>query len=372
MASKGSRTGSRRRSKTRRVLITGAAGSVGALAVEEALEAGWLVRATDRPGAAQPPEHANLEWVEADLTHADVFPALVEGVAAVVHTAAWVDIRVPFEAQAAINLHAVRHLYAAAEAANVSTLVHFSTGSLYAASDVPLVEEAPLMPTSGYELSKLLAEDFLRSRRGSGPVVNMLRPALIYGPRGRVLMNPMATVPVLLSRLDGWVPGLRGGPRTNMLHARDGARAALFLVEQPQEDCAVFNVAAPQAETMGAYIATVLRLGGVRPAGLELPFPRGLLRLAEPFISYHALFDATNAGLGWVWSWFRKHHGLDPGGLAPRVDMESLPYMAGDAVFDTSRLPALGFEYRYPDFAAGWQDSLDWYREHRWLPAQAA
>jgi len=342
------------------------------LAVEEALAAGWLVRGSDRPGAPRPAEHGNLEWVEADLTRPDVYAGLVEGVDALVHTAAWVDIRAPFDKQAAINLCAVRLLYAAAEEAGLSTFVHFSTGSLYAPATVPLVEEAPLMPTSGYELAKLLAEDFLRSKQGAGPVVNILRPALIYGPRGKVLLNPLATIPVLLGGLDGWMPGVAGGPRTNMLHCRDGARAALFLIEQPQEDCATFNVAAPEAATMGDYMGAVMRLGGVRPAGVTLPFPRAAIRAAEPFISYHSLFDATNAGLRWIWSLVRRRHGLDPRGLVPRVDMEALPYMAGDAVFDTSRLPALGFEYRYPDFESGWQDAIDWYREHGWLPSAAA
>lgn len=352
------------------ILVTGAGGSVGALIVEEALARGYRVRATDRPDAPALSPAARLTWVSADLAQREALPPLVEGVAGIIHTAAWVDIHVPFERQAPINLDAVRFLYEAAARSGVGQFVFFSTGSLYAPSDRPITEDHPLKAASGYERAKLLAEDYLHSRVGSGPVIGILRPALIYGPRGKVLMNPMATVPVLLSFLDGWLPGLLGGPRTNLVHARDAARAALFLLEHPQPDGSVFNVAADEVATLGEYMDQVLELAGMRRSSFQLPFPTRLMRTLAPFINHPELTDVLNALLERIWSRLRVRHNLASDGMKPRLDLEALPYLTRDTVFDNSRLKALGFAYLFPDFRSGWDDTLRWHRANRWLPAE--
>ncbi len=354
--------------RKRKILVTGAAGSVGYMVVQEALAAGYQVVATDRrPVEGLPRE---VQWIKADLTRRVEAARLVQGVDAVVHTAAWVDVHASFEEQAPINLDAVRYLYDAAEGGGVGIFIHFSTGSLYAPSDAPISEDWPLMPLSGYEQAKVLAEDYLRSKVGAGPVVNMLRPALIYGPRGKVLVNAVATVPVLLSMLGGRVPGLRGGPRTNLVHCLDVARAALFLVGSPQADGEAFNVAAPEVSTIGDYAKVILDAGGVETLPVSIPFPTSVLGVVEPLLEYPELFQAFNRGLSLVWSGIRRRHGLALDGVEPRLDAEALPYVTHDTVFDGSKLVGLGFEYRYPDFSSGWEDTVRWYVDHGWLPAQ--
>jgi nucleoside-diphosphate-sugar epimerase len=305
--------------------------------------------------------------VEADLTDPAAAAALVQGVGGVVHTAAWVDIAVPFERQAPINLHAVRYLYEAAEAASADVFVHFSTGSLYAPKDGPLSEDDPLWPTSPYEEAKLLAEDYLRARHGRGPRKVILRPALIYGPRGKVLVSPLATLPPLLEPLDGWIPRIRGGPRTNLVHARDVARAAVHLMGLALPDGATFNVAADDVLTLGEHLAAVLQAGGRRQMRLEVPYPRAAVAALLPLLRYRAPFDALNRALGLLWSRRASREGLVPE-LAPRLDREAVVYLTGDTVFDTARLKATGFELRYPTFAQGWAQTVRWYERNRWLP----
>lgn len=356
----------------RTVLITGATGSVGALLVEEALAHGFRVRASDRPGAQPLPAAPGLTWVWADLAQPESIPPLVDGIDSVVHSAAWVDIHVSFEVQAPINLDAVRLLYEAAERSGVRHFVFYSTGSLYAPSDRPLTEDSPLKAASGYERAKLLAEDYLSSRVGSGPIINSLRPALIYGPRGKVLINPMATVPVLLSFLDGYIPGMVGGPRTNLVHALDAARAALFLLEHPQPDGALFNVAADEVASLGVYMDLVLELAGMRRASFALPFPTRLIRGLTPLINHPELTDVVNGVLERIWSRLRLRYGLAYDGMKPRLDLEALPYLTRDTVFDNARLKSLGFTYSFPDFRSGWEDTLRWHRANRWLPPMPA
>jgi len=354
----------------RTVLVTGAAGCVGAFVVDELLARGHRVVASDRPGAPAAPARAGLEWRAADLTEPAAADPLCAGVDAVIHTAAWVDIAAPFAAQAPINLDAVRFLHQAAARAGVAHFVHFSTGSIYAPKDGPITEDDPLLPTSSYERAKLLAEDYLRAQPPA-PLVTILRPTLIYGPRGKVLLAALATVPALLHRLDGWLPRLRGGPRLNLVHAHDVARAAVHLLERRPPHLATFNVATPEVLDAGELVATALRTAGLTSSALEVRYPWRLLRAVLPLLEFPQPFVALNRATRALWHWVTRN-AAEPDALAPRLDMEMTVYLGGDTVFDVARLVATGFEFRYPTFEAGWRQTLEWYAEHHWIPALPA
>ncbi|HEY3354034.1 MAG TPA: NAD(P)-dependent oxidoreductase [Polyangia bacterium] len=354
-----------------RVLVTGAGGCVGAFIVDELGARGYPVTATDRPGTPPPAPRPGLVWAPADLTDPQASVSLCAGVEAVIHTAAWVDIHATFEEQAPINLDAVRYLYDAAAAAGVAYFLHFSTGSLYAPKDGPLTEDDALQPSSPYELAKLLAEDYLRTRPGPGPLVNLVRPALIYGPRGKVLLAPLATLPTILHLLDGWIPRLRGGPRTNIVHSADVARAAVHLLEHRQPALATFNVATREVLPAGDLLATTLRTAGMTHAALDLPFPGRLVRAVRPLLTFPRPFELFNRGARTLWRRLTRGAQL-AGGLEPRVDMEANVYLSGDTVFDVTRLEATGFEFRFSTFEEGWADTFDWYRSHNWIPARPA
>lgn len=363
-----------RENKERLVLVTGAAGCVGRFLVQLLAEKGYRVRATDRniPSVRERGREGlgpggSVEWLQADLTEPDAAEDLVQGAWAVIHTAAWVDISVPFELQAPINLHAVERLHRAAAATGVEHLLHFSTGSLYAPKNGPLVESDPLMPNSGYELAKLLAEDYLL-RQEPAPRVTIIRPALIYGPRGKVLVAPLATVPPLLEPLSGLIPHMQGGPKNNLVHGLDVARAAVHLLEHPQPHLSVFNVASPDARPLGDYMEIVMAEGGVDLAPLRLPFPGKLIEAALPLLTYERPFRLVNRAASLLWRRLVVRHNLRPE-LWPRVDPEAVPYLTGDTIFDSSALLATGFEFKFPDFASGWADTVAWYRKQGWLPA---
>ena len=348
------------------VLVTGAAGCVGASIVDELLGLGHRVVATDRPGATGPAPHPDLVWREADLTDPATAPRLCAGVDAIIHTAAWVDIAAPFAAQAPINLYAVRYLHEAAVAAGVKYFQHFSTGSIYASKDGPIGEDDPLLPTSGYERAKLLAEDFLRAQT-TPPVVNIVRPTLIYGPRGKVLLAPLATLPTFLGLLDGWIPRLRGGPKFNVVHGHDVARAAVHLLEHQQPHLATFNITTPEVLSGGDLLGAALRVAGLTCAALEVPYPDRLVKAIMPLLGFAEPFVAFNKVAAQLWRLLTRERVI-PGALMPRVDMEATAYLGGDTVFDPTRLLATGFTFRYPTFEQGWQQTLDWYQGNRWIP----
>jgi dihydroflavonol-4-reductase len=353
-----------------RVLVTGAAGCVGCQLVDELVSSGYRVAALDRPGSLLPePLPGKLEVYPVDVTDAQALSSAAQEADVIVNLAAIVDIGLSFEDLAPVNLDAVRDLYRSAADAGSSLFVHFSTGSLYRAAEHPLREDHPLQASNDYARTKILSEDFVLSRDPSnGPTVNVIRPALIFGPRGRVLVSPIATIAPLLQRYTRRWVRLRGGPRTNFVHSRDVARAIVFLIRNRQPHGEVFNVANDDARPIGDQLSTMLEIGGMRLTGWSVSLSRSLLRCLRPAIGHDIVFRTLNRALAAMWGHVRREGDLVPDGVFPRLDRESLDFLGGDFVFDNSKLGRLGFNCMYGDLESGWRHTLQWYRDNRWIP----
>jgi nucleoside-diphosphate-sugar epimerase len=354
----------------KRVLITGAAGCVGCQLINELLEAGFHVVAVDRPGVPLPdPRPGILDVIEVDLTNGRMALEIAKGVDVVVNLAAIVNIALTFKTLAPVNLDAVRYLYQGAVEGGSSLFIHFSTGSLYQAADYAISEDHPLQALNDYARTKLLSEDFLLSRDcTTGPAVNIIRPALIFGPRGKVLISAVATTAALLRRYTKRMVRLCGGTRTNFVHSFDMARAVRFLIEHPQPHAEVFNVANDDARPVGEQLSIMLEIAGMDLTGWSVPLPMPLLRWLRPAIDHDIVFRLINQKLTSMWERIQRENGLATDGVTPQLDRESLDYITGDFVFDNSRLKKLGFEYIYGDLESGWRNTIEWYQDNRWIP----
>ncbi len=356
-----------KRSSKGRVLITGAGGCVGIQLVEILRQKGYRLRLVDRAGVELPRPSRDLEVSHVDLTDFAKIPRLMRGVSAVVHLAALVDIGKTFSQLAPLNLEATKRLYEAAARRRVRQFLFFSTGSIYAFKDGFLTEKDPVNPLNDYGRSKLLAEDYLRSRPASGPTVNIIRPALIFGPRGKVLLNMMAPLPSLVRQISHRSVRLSGGPATNSVHSFDVANAAAFLLEHPQPHGEILNVANDDPVDVGRMVEVMMGAEGVRGWGPVLPYPKGLLDWGIPVISQPVLLSAVNTGLGWFWGRVRKKKNVRPA-IAPHVDREIMDFLIHDVRFSNRKIKKLGFKLRYPDFKSGWEDTVRWMRDAKWLP----
>lgn len=134
----------------RRVVITGAAGRVGA-AVTERLGSRWQILATDRPGTGA---------VELDVTDADACRRIVAGADAVVHLAAVPDPDAGWDALLPANVVGAHAVATAAMAAGTKRLVLAS--SLQAVSAYPdddqVRGEDPPRPANLYGATKAWTE----------------------------------------------------------------------------------------------------------------------------------------------------------------------------------------------------------------------
>jgi len=363
------------RKGTMTVAVTGAAGTVGAQLVEELLQRDRVrVIRVDLPGVAWPELPAGLaQRVEdrpGDLTDVSFARPALRGATHVVHCAAVRDLGLPFTALKPINVDAVGWLYEAAREEGVRAFVHLSSGDVYQRTRGVITEDTPLRADSDYEQTKLDAEAMVQqhARRG-GPGWVILRPAQTYGPRGKRLAGSLFTLPPLLQLVSGGAAmiGVRGGPKSNWVHAGDVARAAVFLLERRDAYGEAFNVCDDTPLPFGEILNAAIAAYGF-PITTTVPIPpRWVGRLAVPVLASDPVLGAINAGAAVLWKLVRQRHDLT-GDLAPRIDRALGAYLIRDRVFSNDRLRGLGWTPRYPDLRRALPEVLAWYQERRWVP----
>ncbi len=351
------------------VVVTGAGGCVGSHLVEVACRAGYRVRAIDRPGVDIPvPEGCDIEKIFLDLTKTHDYKDVLKDAKGVFHLAALVDIAAPFSIMANINLYPTIELYESAVADNVPYFQFYSTGSVYRVHPGSIKEDDELWTPNDYVRSKLLAEQYLKAQDGK-TVVNIIRPGLIFGPRGRVLAAGYAASMCLAKRLFGVFPNLKGGPRTNMIHALDLARASLHLFEHPAPHGEAFNVAMEEAiPFLDVFTITAQILGmKVLPITIEAP-PPWVMKQSVKLLNVLPVLDVANVVVQGVYRIVTKMilHGDSP--ILPRLDKEAMVYAVSDVILDNTKLKSTGFRFKYPEFKRAWEDTIRWYRENRWIP----
>ena len=354
--------------KAETVLVTGAAGTVGDYVVRELLKKGRRVIATDLPGSKfELPKDSPIEVREGDLTDLAFCVDVVAGANSVIHTAASIDLRQPAADMVRINVDAVRYLYEAARARGLRRFVHFSSGSIYQKSRLPIDETTPFDPSSPYEHTKVEAERYLWSRPRSGPEIVILRPTMIYGPRAHYLGAKFAMFPPVLGLIFSKIPRVVGGPRCNWIHAEDVARAAVLVLDEPRAAWEAFNVADDTAVTLGEFIEIATRAYGL-PVGRDVPYPTRLFSAIGPILAQRDMVvDAFSIGLEQIWGYISRRHNLVPG-ISATVDRETFSYATIEVVFDNTKIKRLGFELKYRSLADGYPEVLRWFQERRWVP----
>ena len=236
--------------------MTGGAGYVGSVLVDDLLQRGWSVRALDAltVGDGRSLLHlwgrAGFEFVGANVSDRKARASALRDVDAVVHLAAIVGdpacARQPDQARA-VNLDATVALADEAAAAGARRFVFASTCSNYGKLDdgnAVATEDWELRPVSLYAEMKVAAEREVLARAAENFATTCLRFATVYGvsPRMRfdLTVNEFARDALLSKKLvvygeQFWRP---------YVHVRDAVRAISTVLEAPTEALSgeVFNV----------------------------------------------------------------------------------------------------------------------------------
>jgi nucleoside-diphosphate-sugar epimerase len=239
------------------VTVTGGAGYVGALVVDELLASGRDVRVLDvllhgQEDVAAELTERGVELIRGDIRDADARRNALEGAEAVVHLAAIVGdpacARDP-ELSNDVNVEGSRALVGDARELGVERLIFASTCSNYgrmADPTVPIDESGELRPVSLYAEQKVgIEQALLGSGNGNGHGLRptCLRFATVYGVGDRMRFD----LTVNEFTRDLWADKHLEvfGERfwRPYIHVRDAARAVRTVLEAPAEKVAgtVFN-----------------------------------------------------------------------------------------------------------------------------------
>ncbi len=237
------------------MLVTGGAGYVGSVLVDELLARGHRVRVLDSLLHGSVSSlllvwgHEGFEFVRGDIRESAVRRTALDGVDTVVHLAAIVGdpacAREPKMARR-INLEATQLLLAEARTAGAERFLFASTCSNYGKMDSVeyATEEFELRPVSLYAETKVAAELAVLAATGNGFATSCLRFATVYGtsPRMRFDLTVNEFTRDLLLTGDLVVYGEQFW--RPYIHVRDAARATGLALEAPVGDVAgeVFNV----------------------------------------------------------------------------------------------------------------------------------
>ena len=233
-----------------RTLVTGGAGYIGRLVVEELLAAGHDVRVLDSLLHGQSPVADAGELQVGDVRDPEARRRALEGTDAVVHLAAIVGDPAcaldPERAQA-VNVDAALALVDDAATAGVERFVFASTCSNYgrmADPTVPITEDGVLAPVSLYAEQKVALERALLALDPAPFAATCLRFATVYGVAPRMRFD---------LTVNEFTRDLWAGRRLEVfgeqfwrpyVHVRDAARGVRTVLDAPAELVAgeVFNI----------------------------------------------------------------------------------------------------------------------------------
>jgi len=198
------------------VLVTGAAGFLGARLCLRLQASGWTVRAlTHHP---HPPLGPHIEMLLGDVRNGEQLREYARGCSLIVHLAAAPEHQAP---QQLIDTHVTGTLNVLhAALAHDCRVLHTSSCSVYGeALYTPIDEQHPLQGRTPYAAARIaadmLAESFHRSFQL--PLL-ILRPFPLYGPG-----QCRGLIPWLLERLQAPEPLAFDPDRVDLLHVDDAA-----------------------------------------------------------------------------------------------------------------------------------------------------
>ncbi|MEW5755450.1 MAG: NAD-dependent epimerase/dehydratase family protein [Pseudomonadota bacterium] len=174
------------------ILVTGGAGFIGSNLVDVLLQDGYRVRVIDNLSTGKlenlPLHHANLEFINGDITDKALIDDVALGVDKIVHLAAIASVQASVDDPIAThraNFDGTLNLLAAAQNHGINKFIYASSAAVYGdVKTLPVPESAALAPLTPYAADKLAGEYYLDFYvRQFGLNALAFRFFNIYGPR---------------------------------------------------------------------------------------------------------------------------------------------------------------------------------------------
>ncbi|MBI1683839.1 NAD-dependent epimerase/dehydratase family protein [Caulobacter hibisci] len=305
------------------IAVTGATGFLGQHLVRALAEAGYTPRILSRRDPVSPFWRGiEPQVVFGDLANAAALEHLCDGASAVIHAAGLI--------KAASR--------AGFDKVNVDGAVAVATAAARAGARFALISSlaAREPQLSDYAASKRAGEEAVLA---AAPGALVVRPPAIYGPGDRETLGLFAAAQN--SRL---LPVLSPASRVAMIHVHDAAAQILDLVKSGRTGLAAICDGRPDGYAWSEFMAAAATAVGAPPPRL-LRVPEAVIRLAG-----HVADVASRLS---------KQPTVFGSGKARELSHPDWAFSAD---------PSLAPSPSPHDVAAGFGDTVDWYRLHGWLP----
>jgi nucleoside-diphosphate-sugar epimerase len=285
------------------VLVTGASGFLGGRLTEMLAERGEAVRILARATSdLRHLSHLQIQIVRGDLDDAAALAEAMRGVRVIYHCAACSTDWAAPSTYLRANVAGTQNLLdAAARAGTVERFLHVSTTDVYGYPRVPCDESAPMRNVGlPYNRTKIQGEDEVwKAHREQGLPVTVVRPATIYGPRGKDFVVEIASMlrQGMMLLIDG------GRARGGFTYVDNVAQAMMDATASSTAVGRAYNISDGTGVTWRDYTCALADALGYRRPRLVLPFPAamavagtmeapfGLLKLAgRPLLTRHAVY----------------------------------------------------------------------------------
>lgn len=251
-----------------RVLVTGASGMLGGSVADLLASSGHEVRVMQRRTAGG--RHTE---VLGDISDPAAVRSAVEGVEAIIHLAAKVDVVGPYAEFARTNVEGTRNVVKAARGAQVRALVQVSSPSVaHGGRSLVGVGAAPADPLvrGHYARTKAMAERLALAAHSDTLKVTAIRPHLVWGPGDTQLVGR-----ILARARTGRLAIVGSGAALVDTTYVDNASSAIVAALTHIEDAGghAFVVTNGEPRPIGELVADICRAGGAPPPRLHVPYP---------------------------------------------------------------------------------------------------
>jgi len=314
------------------VLITGAAGFIGARLAERLRGEGTTVRGIDRS------TNLKLDIAASDISEPEVWQGAAAGSDTVIHTAALVTNAASYEQAWRTNVLGTRNVLDAAIAGGAKRFVHFSSVRAFGDRDFPdgVEESFPVRPDGHtYVDTKIASEQVVLQAHAAGEIeCTIIRPGDVYGPGSR----PWTVLPVDAIRQNRFFLPAMGKGIFSPIYVDNLLDGVLLAATRDEAAGQVFTITDGIGVSCREFFGNYSRmLGKSAPRAVPTPVAMGMAALPE--------------AAAWI------------GGTSTEFRRSSVVYLARPGTYSIAKArKLLGFEPKV-DLDEGMRRTEIWLRE---------
>jgi len=226
--------------ESRKVVVTGGGGYVGAVLIPRLLAAGHVVRVIDLflygvEVLDSVKDHPQLTLVKGDIRDQAILKQALEGCQVLIHLACISNdpsFELNPELGKSINLDAFRPLIQSAKSCGLVQCIYASSSSVYGVKNEPHVtENLPLEPLTDYSRFKADCEKILLDESSNDFFVTIVRPSTVCGYSPRLRLDLTVNILTHHAVNKGKITVFGGDQMRPNIHIEDMTKLYEFLLE---------------------------------------------------------------------------------------------------------------------------------------------